>query len=86
MYPTVPMTAPVGPPGDRHGLRRLSSVSIRTRCRETEIHDLDDAVTRDHDVFGFQIPMNDAGRMGPRQSIGDLGGNRSNLRKETAPA
>jgi len=39
---------------------------------ESEVQNLDAAVASDQDIGGFQIPMNDTGRMRRRESVRDL--------------
>ena len=41
---------------------------------QTEVEDLDEAVFRDHQVLGLQVPVDDAGRVRLGQPIGDLHG------------
>ena len=49
------------------------------QLREAEIEDLDEAVAGDHDVFRFEVPVNDARGMCLREPVGDLRGDRKQL-------
>ena len=69
-----------GPARNRLGSLRLPSVRIGMRqLRQAEIEDLDKAVAGDHEVLGFQVPVNDARGMSLGQTVGDLSGNRKQL-------
>ena len=46
---------------------------------QAEVEDLDDAIAGDHDVLGFQVPVDDAGRVGLGQPLGDLRRDRQDL-------
>ena len=43
-----------------------------SQFRQTEIENLRESITRNHDVVGLQIPMDDSGGMGLRQSFGGV--------------
>ena len=79
--------AGLGRAGHRRDLLRRSSFRVGMRqLREAEIEDLDEAVAGDHDVLGFQVPVNDARGMSLGQPVGHLSANREQLaeRKRTA--
>ena len=44
--------------------------------RETEVEDLDEPVVREHQVFGFQVPVHDPRAVRLGQAVRDLGRNR----------
>lgn len=61
MYAIVPSVRPV----------RVTPVCPRS-LRDSEIEDLDDAIRRDHDIRGFDVPVDDARLMGLREPLGHL--------------
>ena len=66
-------------PHHRAGARRRRDVGallglVLQELREAEVEDLDDAVLRDHDVLGLQVPVDDPGGVRLGEPVGDLAG------------
>ncbi len=64
-------------PHDRAGPRRRRDVGDLfilglQELRQAEVEDLDDAVLRDHDVFGLQVAVDDPGGVRLGEPVGDL--------------
>lgn len=71
---------------DRRGgeLRSLERL-LGHQLGQAEIEDLHETVLGHHEVFRFEIPVNDSGGMGFGQTLGDLGGELEELAPGNRP-